>query len=42
MITSVPLADAAPRACLGLAMRPDQRSPAPRLVRSRVRAALAS
>ena len=36
-----PLADAATHACLGLAVRPDQRSPAARLVLARLRAALA-
>ncbi|MFC4508320.1 MULTISPECIES: LysR family transcriptional regulator [Streptomyces] len=39
-VRTVPLADAATHACLGLAIRPDQRSPAARLLLTRLRAAL--
>ncbi|MFG2606505.1 LysR family transcriptional regulator [Streptomyces sp. NPDC048514] len=38
---SVPITDAATRACLGLAIRPDQRSPAARLMLARLRVAFA-
>ncbi|GHB66969.1 LysR family transcriptional regulator [Streptomyces cirratus] len=39
-ISPVPITDATTRACLGLAIRPDQRSPAARLTLARLRAAL--
>ncbi|MEU7062611.1 LysR family transcriptional regulator [Streptomyces sp. NPDC046161] len=39
-VSAVPISDAATHACLGLAIRPDQRSPAARLTLARLRAAL--
>ncbi len=39
-LRTVPVADAATHACLGLAIRPDQRSPAARLMLARLRTAL--